>query len=67
MNHFTKRQTENKGIQMKTTVKAFAILVIVSVCATASLADITTGWLQTSGGTYDFLTSENWVEGAICT
>ena len=50
---------------MKTTVKLFAILASVFTGATASLADITTGWLQTSGGTYDFLTSENWVEGKV--
>ena len=65
MNYFTKRQPENKGVPMKTTVKLFAILASVFAGTTTSLADITTGWLRTSGGTYDFLTSENWAEGNV--
>ena len=51
---------------MKTTVKAFAILAIVLAGATASLADITTGWqspLTTT--TYTWSDTANWVNGEI--
>lgn len=65
MNHFTKRQTENKGIQMKTTVKLFAILVIVFVGTTAAFADPATGWKQTAAGTYDYNDIANWVDGVV--
>ena len=51
---------------MKTTVKLFAILVIVSVCATASLADITTGWQSPlTSTTYTWSDTANWVNGEI--
>ena len=65
MNHFTKRQTENKGIQMKTTVKLFAILVIVFAGTTAAFADPATGWKQTAAGTYVYDDPKNWVDGVV--
>ena len=48
---------------MKTTVKLFAILASVFAGATASLADITTGWLPTTKGTYNFFDAANWANG----
>ena len=48
---------------MKTTVKLFAILVSAFACVTASLADITTGWLPLTKGTYNFLDAANWANG----
>jgi len=48
---------------MKTTVKLFAILASVFTGATASLADITTGWLPMTKGTYNFLDAANWANG----
>ena len=50
---------------MKTTVKLFAILVIVFAGATVSHADITTGWTNTVGGVQQFLDSANWVDGDV--
>lgn len=49
---------------MKTTSKTIALLISTCVGAFASLADITTGWLQTAAGTgYLFSDSGNWYEG----
>ena len=51
---------------MKTTIKLFAILVSVFTSATASLADITTGWQSPlSTETYTWSDTANWVDGEI--
>ena len=51
---------------MKTTIKLFAILVSVFTSATASLADITTGWQSPlTSTTYTWSDTANWVNGEI--
>ena len=50
---------------MKTTVKTIAILAIVFTGATASLAEITTGWQSPLDGTYTWSDTANWVNGDI--
>ncbi len=50
---------------MKTTIKLFAILAIVFTGATASLAEITTGWQSPLDGTYTWSDTANWVDGEI--
>jgi len=51
---------------MKTTIKLFAILAIVFTGATASLAEITTGWQSPlTSTTYTWSDTANWVNGEI--
>ena len=48
---------------MKTTTMTLATLSATAALALPASADITTGWLQTTKGTYDFLDAANWAGG----
>ena len=48
---------------MKTTTMTLATLAATAALALPASADITTGWLQTTKGTYDFLDAANWAGG----
>lgn len=50
---------------MKKTAETIALLMSICFGAFPSLADITTGWLQTAAGTYNFLDAANWADGKI--
>ena len=51
---------------MKTTIKLFAILAIAFTGATASLAEITTGWQSPlTSTTYTWSDTVNWIDGEI--
>ena len=65
MKPFHKTTNRKKGMPMKTTIKLFAILAIVFTGATASLAEIMTGWQSPLDGTYTWSDTANWVDGEI--
>ena len=43
----------------------FTALVCCSLAAASLFAEITTGWIQTGAGPYDYNNTENWANGVI--